>query len=86
MVRRDAADAFGAFADDSDAVLPELIKTLNGNDWEARGGAVSGLGRIRSRPGTVVPLMAPHLSDENSVVARSAAYPACTRAGELNHP
>jgi hypothetical protein len=74
MVRRDAAEALGAFADDSDAVLPELIKTLNGNDWEARGGALSGLGRIRSRPEMVVPLIAPYLSGSNSVVARHAAY------------
>ena len=74
MVRRDAAGALGVFADDSDAVLSELIKTLNGNDWQARGGALSGLGRIRSRPEMVVPLIAPYLSDSNSVVARSAAY------------
>ena len=74
MVRRDAAEALGAFADDSDAVLPALIKALNGNDWEARGGALSGLGRIHSRPETVVPLIAPYLCDENSVVNRHAAY------------
>ena len=74
MVRRDAAEALGAFADDSDAVLPALIKAVNGNDWEARGGALSGLGRIRSRPETVVPLIAPYLSDKNSVVTRHAAY------------
>ena len=74
MVRRDAAEALGAFADDSDAVLPALIEALKGNDWEARGGALSGLGRIRSRPEIVVPLIAPYLSDGNSVVTRHAAY------------
>jgi HEAT repeats len=74
MVRRDAAEALGAFAEDSDAVLPELIKTLHGNDGEARGGALSGLGRIQSRPETVVPLIAPYLSDKNSVGDRQAAY------------
>ena len=74
MVRRDAAEALGAFADDSDAVLPALIKAVNGDDWEARGGALSGLGRIHSRPETVVPLIAPYLSDKNSVVTRHAAY------------
>jgi|SRR5579884_94176 len=74
MVCRDAAAALGSFADDSDEVLPELVKILGGNDWQARGGALSGLGRIRSKPEIVVPLIAPYLSDKNSVVTRSAAY------------
>jgi len=51
-----------------------LIKVINGNDAQARGGALSGLGRIRSRPEIVVPLIASYLSDRNSVVTRQAAY------------
>ena len=74
MVRRDAAAALGTFANDSDAVLPELIKTLKDPDWEARGGALSGLGKIQSKPEVVVPLIAPFLYDDNNVIQRTAAY------------
>jgi hypothetical protein len=74
MVRRDAAEALGAFANDSDAVLPELTKMLKDPDWQARGGALSGLGKIRAKPDVVIPLIVPFLSDENSVIERSAAY------------
>jgi len=74
MVRRDAAEALGAFANDSDAVLPELTKMLKDPDWQARGGALSGLGKIHDKPGVVIPLIVPFLSDENSVIERSAAY------------
>jgi len=74
MVRRDAAEALGAFANDSDAVLPELTKMLKDPDWEARQGSLSGLGKIRDKPDVVIPLIVPFLSDENSVIERSAAY------------
>jgi HEAT repeats/HEAT repeat len=59
MVRRDAAEALGSFANDSEAVLPELIKTLKDPDWQAREGAPSGLGKIQNKPEVVVPLIAP---------------------------
>jgi HEAT repeats len=74
MVRRDAAEALGAFANDSDAVLHELIKALKGPDWQARGGALSGLGKIQNKPEVVVPLIAPFLYDDNNVIQRTAAY------------
>lgn len=74
MVRRDAAEALGTFANDSDAVLPELTKLLKDADWQARGGALSGLGEISDKPDVVIPLLVPFLSDENSVIERSAAY------------
>jgi hypothetical protein len=74
MVRRDAAEALGAFANDSDAVLPELTKTLKDPNWEARQGALNGLGKIQDKPEVVVPLIAPFLYDENNVIQRSAAY------------
>jgi len=74
MVRRDAATALGSFANDSEAVLPELIKTLKDPDWEARGGALSGLGKIQNKPEVVVPLIAPFLYDDNNVIQRTAAY------------
>lgn len=74
MVRRDAAEALGAFANDSDAVLPELTKMLKDSNWEAREGALSGLGKISDKPDVVIPLIVPFLSDENSVIERSAAY------------
>jgi hypothetical protein len=74
MVRRDAAEALGTFANDSEAVLPELIKTLKDPDWEAREGALSGLGKIQNKPEIVVPLIAPFLTDHNSVIQRAAAY------------
>jgi hypothetical protein len=74
MVRRDAAEALGAFASDSDAVLPELIKMLKDPNWEARQGALSGLGKICDKPEVIIPLIVPFLSDENSVIERSAAY------------
>lgn len=74
MVRRDAAEALGAFANDSEAVLPELTKTLKDPDWQARGGALSGLGKIQNKPEVVVPLISPFLYDNNSVIQRTAAY------------
>ena len=75
MVRRDAAEALGTFANDSEAVLPELIETVKHPvDWQAREGALSGLGKIRDKPEIVVPLIVPYLDDENSVLERSAAY------------
>ena len=74
MVRRDAADALGVFANDSEALFAPLIRTLNGSDWEACGGALTGLGHIRKKPEAVIPLIVPHLLDDNSVVQRSAAY------------
>ena len=74
MVRRDAAEALGAFANDSDVVLPELTKMLKDPNWEARQGALSGLGKIHDKPDVVIPLIVPFLSDENSVIERSAAY------------
>lgn len=74
MVRRDAAAALGSFADDSETVLPALTKALKDSDWQARGGALSGLGKIQSKPEVVVPLIAPFLYDQNNVIQRSAAY------------
>lgn len=74
MVRRDAAGALGAFAKNSDAVLPELTKMLKDPDWQAREGALTGLGQFRDKPDVVIPLIVPFLSDENSVIERSAAY------------
>jgi HEAT repeats len=74
MVRRDAATALGSFANDSEAVLPELIKALKDPDWQAREGALSGLGKIQNKPEVVVPLIAPFLYDDNNVIQRSAAY------------
>jgi hypothetical protein len=74
MVRRDAANALGFFADDSEAVLPALVKALNDPDWQARGGALHGLGKIQNQPKVVVPLIAPFLYDHNNVIQRSAAY------------
>lgn len=74
MVRRDAAEALGSFANDSDAVLPLLSKTLKDPDWQAREGALSGLGKMQNKPGVVVPLITPFLYDHNNVIQRSAAY------------
>ncbi len=74
MVRRDAGEALGAFANDSDAVLPELMKMLKDPNWEARQGALSGLGKMRDKPDVVIPLIVPFLSDQNSVIERTAAY------------
>ena len=74
MVRRDAAEALGCFARDSEAVLPELVKRLKDPNWEVRQGAVSGLGKIGDKPDIVIPLLVPFLSDQNSVIERSAAY------------
>lgn len=74
MVRRDAAQALGTFATNSEVVLPELSKTLTDSDWEARAGALAGLGRMQTKPELVVPLITPFLYDKNNVVQRSAAY------------
>lgn len=74
MVRRDAAEALGTFAKDSESVLPELTKLLKDPDWQARGGALSGLGKFGDQPDVVIPLLAPFLADDNSVLERSAAY------------
>lgn len=74
MVRRDAAEALGAFANDSAAVLPALTNALKSPDWETRGGALSGLGKIQDKPEVVVPLIAEFLHDDNNVLQRTAAY------------
>lgn len=74
MVRRDAATALGSFANDSEAVLPELIKALKDPEWQVRGGALSGLGKIQNKSEVVVPLIAPFLYDNNNVIQRTAAY------------
>ncbi|MGA9779268.1 MAG: HEAT repeat domain-containing protein [Verrucomicrobiia bacterium] len=74
MVRRDAADALGSFANDSEAVLPELTRMLKDPEWQVRGGALSGLGKIQNKPEVVVPLIVPFLYDDNNVIQRSAAY------------
>ena len=74
MVRRDAATALGSFANDSEAVLPELTRMLKDPDWQVREGALSGLGKIQNKPEVVVPLIAPFLYDDNNVIQRSAAY------------
>ena len=57
-----------------DLTVPELIKTLKDADWEAREGALSGLGKIEKKPEVVVPLIAPFLYDTNNVIQRAAAY------------
>jgi len=75
MVRRDAAEALGTFAKDSAAVLPLLIETVaHPADWQARAGALSGLGKIQNQPEIVVPVIAPYLNADNSVLERYAAY------------
>jgi len=74
MVRRDAAAALGPFSNDSEVVLQALTKALKSPDWEARGGALSGLGKIQNKPEVVVPLISPFLYDANNVLQRSAAY------------
>ncbi len=74
MVRRDAAEALGNFANDSEAVLPELTRALKDPDWQARGGALSGLGKIQNKPEVVVPLIVPFLYDDNNAIQRTAAY------------
>lgn len=74
MVRRSAATALGPFANDSAEVLAELAKALKDANWEARGGALSGLGKVLNKPEVVVPLIVPFLYDTNNVLQRSAAY------------
>ena len=74
LVRRDEAEALGSFANDSEAVLTALTKTLKDPDWEARQGALHGLGKLQNKPEIVVPLIAPFLYDNNNVIQRSAAY------------
>lgn len=75
MVRRDAGEALGSFANDSDVVLPDLINVVkNPADWQARGGALSGLGKIQDKPEIVIPFIAPYLYDQNNVIQRTAAY------------
>jgi hypothetical protein len=75
MVRRDAAIALGTFANDSAVVLPELIETVKDPpDWEARAGALAGLGKIQNQAEVVIPIILPYLDDDNSVMERYAAY------------
>jgi hypothetical protein len=68
-----AAESLGDFGPAAKAALPDLIRVLKGNDAAIRNSVISSLGRIRSEPETVIPLLIPYLEDDNFDVAAANA-------------
>jgi HEAT repeat protein len=72
LVKRDAAAALGSFGP---TVIPDLTRALGDPVWEAREGALTGLGKTAARrPTVVLPLLEKGLHDDIWIVRRSAAY------------
>jgi HEAT repeat protein len=68
-----AADGLGYLGPAAKSALPDLIKSLKGNDAAIRGVVILSLGRIRSEPETVIPLLIPYLEDDNLDAAAAKA-------------
>jgi HEAT repeat protein len=71
--RFDAAGCLGKIGPAAKAAVPDLIKALKGKDAAIRVAAISALGKIRSEPETVVPLLIQYLDDENLDVSAAKA-------------
>jgi HEAT repeat protein len=71
--RAGATEGLGDIGPAAKSVLPDLIKALKGNDKAIREAAITSLGKIRSEPDTVIPLLIPYLEDDNFDVAAANA-------------
>jgi HEAT repeat protein len=71
--RSSAAWSLGELGPAAKAAVPELIKTLKGNDAAIQFACVTALGKIRIDPETVIPLLIPYLGDDNLDVAAASA-------------
>ncbi|MGO8700299.1 MAG: HEAT repeat domain-containing protein [Limisphaerales bacterium] len=71
--RSGAAESLGELGPAAKSALPDLIKALKGEDVAVRGSALLSLGKIRSEPETVIPLLIPYLEDDNLDVAAAKA-------------
>ena len=71
--RSEAVGSLGDLGPAAKTALPDLIKAVKGNDAAIRGAAITSLGKIRSDPDTVIPLLIPYLDDDNFDVAAANA-------------
>jgi hypothetical protein len=71
--RYDAARCLGELGPAAKPALPDLMRALKGNDAFIHPAAISSLGKIRSEPETVIPLLIPYLEDDNLDVAAAGA-------------
>jgi HEAT repeat protein len=69
--RADAAGCLGDLGPAAKSALPDIIKALKGTDAAIRKAAISSLGKIRSEPETVIPLLITYL-DDNALDAPAA--------------
>ena len=81
--RNDAAECLGELGPAAKFALPDLIQALKGNDSAIREGAIKSLGKMRSDPETVIPILIPYLDDEN---LDAAAAKALAEFGALAKP
>jgi HEAT repeat protein len=68
-----AVGCLGDLGPAAKSALPDLIKALKGKDAAVRGAAISSLGKIRSEPEKVIPLLIPYLGDDNLDVTAANA-------------
>ncbi len=67
--RSTAAGDLGEFGPAAKAAVPALIEALKGKDSRLHEAAIQSLGKIRSEPEKVIPLLIPYLEDDNLDVA-----------------
>ena len=70
--RYEAARNLGMFGPDAASALPDLIRAVKGADGTARAGAIEALGKIRTAPETVVPLLITCLDDPDDDIQLGA--------------
>jgi hypothetical protein len=62
--RVEAVQDLGDLGAAAKSALPDLIRALKGQDAAIRAAAISSLGKIRSEPDTVIPLLIPYLEED----------------------
>jgi len=67
-----AAGGLAALGPHAEAAIPDLIKVIHSKDEPVRIAAVSALGPIHSRPGTVIPLLTACLEDPQDGLPEAA--------------
>jgi HEAT repeat protein len=63
--RAEAAGCLGELGPAAKSAVPDLVKALKANGLFLRGAAILSLGKIRSEPETVIPLLIPYLENDN---------------------
>ena len=71
--RSSAAWALGELGPAAKTAIPELIKALESKDPVLQKPSISSLGRIRSEPEKVIPLLIPYLANDNLDVPAAGA-------------